>query len=187
MEDKIRKALNYAFKKHNDQYLPDGSGRLYIDHCINVAKTALDILGDDISKEQRQIIGATALLHDTLEDTKASYNQILKYFGQKIANNVLALTKNYKLPSSERMGDSLKRIVSTSKEAAMVKMADRIVNITHLHPKWDYEKSKEYLEEARLIYDALHSYSPKLADVLNSRIENYSHLIDEKWNNANEI
>jgi len=58
-----------------------------------------------------------AILHDTIEDTKFNYDKVKELFGEKIANGVLALTKDESLPTkNEMMLDSLERIKKQPKE-----------------------------------------------------------------------
>jgi (p)ppGpp synthase/HD superfamily hydrolase len=119
-----------------------------------------------------------AILHDTLEDTDLTYNDILDKFGVNIADGVLALTKNENLSSKrEKMEDSLKRIKEQPFEIWAVKMADRISNLQQPPFYWDTTKKKEYIEEARLIHSQLHTASKYLADRLAKKIEEYQRFI----------
>ena len=71
------------------------------------------------------------------------------------------------------MADSLKRILTQPREAAMVKLADRIVNLGPPPPDWSEEKIASYRQEARLILDALGLCSPTLSRHLGKRIALY--------------
>lgn len=174
-----KKALQFALNKHDGQVFNDNTGRPYIEHCKSVYVNLFTYVPDSI--EKRDILAATALLHDTLEDTNTTYDEILRVFGKEVADNVLALTKNKELPHEEQMSDSLNRIINTSKEAGMVKLADRITNITKLHPLWDYKKSMNYLKEADLILNTLGDVNNNLAEKLKKLILEYEKAINKKF------
>jgi (p)ppGpp synthase/HD superfamily hydrolase len=123
----------------------------------------------------------SALLHDTLEDTAATYGQLMDRFGPGVADGVQALTKNDDLgsglPPAEcsriRMADSLKRIQGQPQEIWMVKMADRITNLQPPPKGWSEEKIDRYRLEAVEIHQALKEASPCLAHRLQNKIAIY--------------
>ena len=77
-----------------------------------------------------------ALLHDTVEDTPTPLDEIAAKFGNDVAAGVSALTKNDKLPKPEQMADSLRRIREQPPEIAVVKLADRITNLSEPPHYW---------------------------------------------------
>jgi (p)ppGpp synthase/HD superfamily hydrolase len=115
-----------------------------------------------------------ALLHDTLEDTPVTYDELLLRFGEDVSNGVLALTKNKQLPTkTEQMADSLMRIRSQPHEIWIVKLADRITNLQTPPSHWSKQKIRAYREEAITILDALGSSHDYLATRLEKKIEHY--------------
>lgn len=116
---------------------------------------------------------ACALLHDTIEDTDATYTQIESMFGNKVADGVAALSKNPDLEKSQQLADSLDRIVSQPSEIWMVKLADRITNLQPPPAHWDLAKIRRYRDEAIEIHARLQSASPFLAARLAEKIHNY--------------
>jgi (p)ppGpp synthase/HD superfamily hydrolase len=114
-----------------------------------------------------------AFLHDTVEDTEFTEEQLTELYGKRIAAGVLALTKNSALPKEQRMADSLQRIRLQPKEVWAVKMADRICNLYKPPYYWDDEKKKSYMEEARQVHAQLHEGNAYLANRLLSKIEQY--------------
>lgn len=94
------------------------------------------------------------MLHDVIEDTETSYDDLEKQFGTDVALGVLALTKDINLPSKEeQMIDTLDRIRKQPVEIRMVKMADRITNLQPPPHYWSGEKIQNYRKEARLILE----------------------------------
>jgi (p)ppGpp synthase/HD superfamily hydrolase len=115
-----------------------------------------------------------AILHDALEDTPYSYEEVLELFGKEVADGVQALTKDEKIEGKRsKMTDSLKRIKEQRKEVWAVKLADRIVNLYRPPWYWKNEKKEEYLEEARLILEELQEGNVYLAERLALKIEKY--------------
>ena len=115
-----------------------------------------------------------ALLHDTLEDTPTTYQELSSQFGEKVADGVQALTKNMLLqPKKNAMLDSLQRIILQGPEIQCVKVADRICNLQKPPFYWDANKKKSYLQEAILIYQTLENADELLRIRLNQKIENY--------------
>lgn len=174
---KVNQAAIYAKQKHNMQTRHDGDKIVpYFNHC----KAVYEIVSKyakrkDFNVELAQTI---ALLHDTLEDTNATYSEIEQLFSKQVADGVLALTKDDKLPKSEQMLDSLKRILNQPKEVAMVKMADRMHNISKINPIWNKKRSIRYYQEAILIHSTLSKKYEPLAVEFWDYINKYKLLIE---------
>jgi (p)ppGpp synthase/HD superfamily hydrolase len=115
----------------------------------------------------------TALLHDVLEDTQVTYLELAQVFGKKVAEAVLALTKNDSLTKEAQMLDSLERIKSQPNEVWIVKMADRIANLGPPPHYWNGNKISRYREEAIQIYNTLHTASDYLSKRLMEKIDAY--------------
>lgn len=121
-----------------------------------------------------------AVLHDTIEDTKLSIEEVENRFGKNVAEGVLALTKKEQDNSiNDKMLDSLNRIKQQPKEVWVVKMADRICNLYAPPFYWSNKKRKSYLEEAKTIHNELKDGSTYLANRLLEKIEKYNSFIDE--------
>lgn len=114
-----------------------------------------------------------ALLHDTIEDTNLSLEDLEKEYGKQVLEGVLALTKNTQLEKEFQMVDSLERIKAQPKEIWAVKMADRICNLYAPPYYWDKLKKEKYLEEAKIIYETLKEGNEYLAKRLLEKIEVY--------------
>jgi len=121
-----------------------------------------------------------ALLHDVLEDTDITYEQVTELFGQEVADGVLALTKNEALPKEEKMADSLRRVRQQPPVIWMIKLADRITNLHRpTPPHWTDEKIMAYRDEALEIHTVLGEASPFLAARLQEKIEAYQEWTGE--------
>jgi (p)ppGpp synthase/HD superfamily hydrolase len=120
---------------------------------------------------------ACAVLHDTLEDTATTTDELAARFGADVAAGVGALSKDPALPAEARMADSLARIRTQPREVWLVKLGDRIVNLGPPPAGWSAAKRRAYQAEARDIHAALADASPYLAARLEARIVAYSAFI----------
>ncbi len=169
--DRYVEAMRFAAAKHNDQKEP-GENLPYLVHVVAVANEV--ILGLMQTKVADPDLAVTcALLHDTVEDTGTSLDEIRQRFGDAVAAGVSALTKNDKLPKAEQMPDSLRRIREQPPEIAIVKLGDRITNMAAPPHYWSKEKCAAYRVEAGVIADTLGYASAALEARLRARMEAY--------------
>ncbi|MEZ0128824.1 HD domain-containing protein [Flavobacterium sp. LBUM151] len=168
-----QKTIKFAAKKHADknQVIP-GTNLPYVVHLSNVAMEI--IFASQETKEFKTAFAIqVALLHDILEDTETTFEEIVSEFDEEIAQAVLALTKNAKISKEERMMDSLTRIKKLPKEVWAVKLADRITNLQVPPENWSLEKIQEYQKQALQILDSLKGGNIYLEKRLAERIQNY--------------
>lgn len=158
----ILKATKFSTLKHQNQKRKDGKTP-YIIHPISVAIILVEIGGID----DNEILSA-ALLHDTVEDTDATILEIEKEFGSRVRSIVEELTDNKQLTYSERKQLQVDHAHNLSKEATLVKIADKISNVTDVMndcpPKWDENKCKEYVEWAEVVINNCHKVNTSLED-----------------------
>ena len=125
----ILKAYNYALKHHGNQLRK--SGEPYIIHPLNVAYILADIGMDDSTI-------SAALLHDVVEDTDVTNEDIVREFGQEIADMVAGVTKlgNIAFASIEeqQVEDYRKMFLAMGKDirVIIIKLADRLHNLRTL-------------------------------------------------------
>ena len=175
LQDYYQKAINFAGEKHADQKIP-GSNASYMVHLSNVAMEVLEASRHSQAFDL-QFAVQTALLHDLLEDTSATFEEIRENFGLNIAKAVLALSKNEQLPASEQIQDSLKRIKSEPKEVWAVKLADRISNMQKPPQHWDINKINDYKKMAGIILLQLKGGNAYLEQRLFKKIEAYNQYL----------
>ncbi len=167
-QDLYQKAIAFAGSAHRNQLVPSKDYN-YVVHLANVAsEVSRAFFVEDINQD---LAIQCALLHDVLEDTYTTPEQVKEAFGENVLAGVLALTKNKIL--NNKMADSLDRIKKQSKEIACVKMADRITNLQKPPSHWSKEKIALYLEEAKVIYDELKYASLFLSERLRQKIQEY--------------
>ena len=180
--DPYHRALRFAGRVHGEQRLP-GTELTYLVHLAGVAmEVAASALGASPTSGEPfdlQLAVVCAVLHDTVEDTPATVAELQQEFGPAVAQIVSALSKNPALPKAEQMTDSLERIAvlppELVREAAVVKLADRITNLQKPPAHWSKEKAVHYQAEARQILACLQplaAWEP-LARRLAEKIESY--------------
>ncbi len=144
--DLIRTAYEYGLHMHEGQFRH--SGEPYFTHPVAVAAILTEQRLDDDT-----II--TALLHDTIEDTRSTYSEVAKLFGSEIAELVDGVTKltNLQLSSSEtRQAENFRKLfmaMSKDLRVILVKLADRLHNmrtIRSMRPEKQAQKARETME-----------------------------------------
>ena len=165
-------AIKFAGEKHKDQLVP-GTSSNYLMHLSSVAMEILVAYQREPNFEV-EIAVQLALLHDTVEDTDTSLEDIEFEFGRKVAKGVSALSKDESLGSKDKMmDDSLQRIRQAYAEVGLVKLADRITNLQEPPAYWDRLKIEKYGQEAEKIYTALRGKNSYLDARLLEKIKNY--------------
>ncbi len=167
----FNKALTFAPLAHQGQSMP-GSELPYLVHLSRVAMTTIIAVHTDSNLDHNLAVQC-AWLHDTIEDTEVTQQQLELEFDIKITHGVAPLTKNKSLSKTKAMEDSLARIVQQPKEIWMVKMAERIANLEPPPSHWEEQKTRSYVIEAELIVQTLGAANKHLADKLGKRISEY--------------
>lgn len=171
LQSAYQKAILFAAQKHAGQIIT-GTQVPYLVHVCNVAMEVL-IAGQHTPGFNISEAVQVALLHDTIEDTDTSYEELGGAFGDNIAAGVLALTKNKQLSQTGQMPDSLKRIKQLPKEIWAVKLADRITNLQKPPELWSNSKKSSYLDEAVLITTYLEGGNAYLENRIKELIQSY--------------
>ena len=149
-QDRVRDAYTYAKEHHDGQLRKDGSP--YITHPLEVAHLVAD-LGLDADS----IIAA--LLHDTIEDTDATHEEVAKRFGVTVANLVEGVTKLNKVKytsTEEKQMENLRKMLMAMAQdvrVILIKICDRVHNIRTL----EYQSEKKQREKA---LETLEIYAP---------------------------
>ena len=150
--DRLDKAYNFAVKAHSNQ--KRASGDPYSVHPIEVANILTDLKLDSATI-------ATGLLHDTIEDTFATYETIKEEFGEEVAELVEGVTKisvfENTAAANSKAENFRKLILATSKDirVLLVKIADRLHNMRTIKAITKEDKRKRIAQETMEIYAPL--------------------------------
>ena len=148
----LNKAYNFAVKAHENQ--KRYSGDPYVIHPVAVANILTDLKLDSATI-------ATGLLHDTIEDTFATYQTIKQEFGEEVADLVEGVTKISELENQAKTNSKAenfrKLILATSKDirVLLVKIADRLHNMRTIKAIDKIEKRERIAKETMEIYSPL--------------------------------
>ncbi|MFC1509123.1 HD domain-containing protein [Candidatus Omnitrophota bacterium] len=139
----VFKALSFAALKHSSQRRKDKSATPYINHPIDVAYILWEI-----GKVRDLDIITAAILHDTLEDTDTTAEEIDAQFGVKIRKIVEEVSDDKNLPKEERKQYQIDHTDGLSFSARNIKLADKICNIEDLIESppvdWSEERMIDY-------------------------------------------
>ncbi|KAK9874549.1 hypothetical protein WA026_005388 [Henosepilachna vigintioctopunctata] len=171
MESRITMELiecvNFAAIKHKNQRRSDPQRTPYINHPIGVAY----ILTNEAKVTDLNVIKA-AILHDTVEDTDTSFDEILGIFGKEVRDIVIEVTDDKTLPKDERKQLQIEHAPGSSREAKLVKLADKLYNLRDLNRSttvgWTTKRVQEYFEWSKKVVDGLRGTNA----VLESRLDN---------------
>lgn len=150
----LLKALAFAAHKHKDQRRKDVDASPYINHPISLA----DILCNEGHITDIETI-CGALLHDTVEDTETTAEELEREFGKTISNIVMDVTDDKTLPKAARKQAQIDHAAHISEKAKLVKLADKISNLRDVLDNspadWSLERRQEYFDWAYKVIDQI--------------------------------
>lgn len=159
--DLILRAVAFAAHKHRDQRRKDKEASPYINHPIELAH----VLWDE-GEVRDPLVIAAALLHDTLEDTETSWQELRGEFGEDIADIVLEVTDTKWIKKELRKRLQVAKARHSSEQARLVKLADKICNVRDLGTRaptgWSLERKRQYYDWAKEVVDRLRGTHPEL-------------------------
>ncbi len=138
-------AIHFAADKHRDQRRKDRGATPYINHPVSLAHILTDEGGiDDID------VLSAALLHDTIEDTDTTPEELVAHFGQHIASIVLEVTDDTTQHFTVRKQAQIDHAPHMSHQAKLVKLADKISNLRDLLAfpphDWPVARKQAYMD-----------------------------------------
>jgi guanosine-3',5'-bis(diphosphate) 3'-pyrophosphohydrolase len=149
----ILKAVAFAAEKHRNQRRKDPEASPYINHPIALANL---LAAQGVTQPE---VLCAALLHDTIEDTETTPDELEAHFGARIAAIVLEVTDDKNLPKAERKQHQIEHAPHASTEAKLVKLADKICNLSDILTSppegWPLERQQEYFDWASRVIDGV--------------------------------
>lgn len=154
-------AMDFAADKHRNQRRKNAEASPYINHPIQLAHV---LTGEGKVTDIKTLMAA--ILHDTIEDTETTYDELVRHFGHAVADAVMEVTDDKSLPKTERKARQIEHAPHLSPRAKLVKLADKICNVrdmAHSPPaSWPLTRRHEYFEWAKLVVDGLRGVHPQL-------------------------
>ncbi len=155
------KALRFSAYQHRSQHRKGGSQIPYINHPIAVTEILWTIGG---VRDIETLVAA--ILHDTVEDTNATPDEISAEFGDDVRSLVMEVTDDKSLPKEERKRLQVVTAPHKSPRARQIKLADKINNVTELAndppEDWSAERRREYLDWTEQVVNGLRGQNPAL-------------------------
>lgn len=157
----VLRAARFAAWKHRDQRRK-GRGHLpYINHPLDLAHVLWFEGG-----VQDPVVLAAALLHDTIEDTQTSLQELQGEFGEQVSSVVMEVTDERSLNWRVRKKLQVSRARLASSSARQVKLADKICNLRSMIAAppngWSTERQRAYFDWAKEVVDQLRGINPEL-------------------------
>ena len=156
-------AIRFAADKHRNQRRKGAAQSPYINHPIEVA----DLLWSAGGVRELPILIA-AVLHDTIEDTDTSPEEIKRHFGEAVLALVLELSDNKSLPKQERKRLQIETAPHKSAPAKWIKLADFVCNLRDMYQSppadWPLERIQEYLLWTEMVVSGLRGTNPELEE-----------------------
>ncbi|HNY87639.1 MAG TPA: HD domain-containing protein [Candidatus Hydrogenedentes bacterium] len=157
----ILTALHFAALKHRDQRRKDAGASPYINHPIEVAELLARVGGVN-----DPAVLIAALLHDTVEDTETTFDEVEALFGAEVRGMVAEVTDDNDLPKAERKRLQIVHAPHLSPGARQIKLADKISNVkalVHTPPaKWSTARRREYIAWCGEVVAGLRGCGPAL-------------------------
>ncbi|WP_027793375.1 HD domain-containing protein [Paraburkholderia acidipaludis] len=159
-------AIAFAAEKHRHQQRKDADASPYINHPIAL----VHVLANEAGVEDETVLIA-AMLHDVIEDTNTSEHELVRLFGQAVADIVSEVTDDKALPKDERKRLQIEHAASASRRAKFVKLADKICNLRDLASSppadWNAERKQAYFDWAKAVVDQLRGVHPTLEQIFD--------------------
>jgi guanosine-3',5'-bis(diphosphate) 3'-pyrophosphohydrolase len=169
------RALAFAADKHKNQRRKDAQITPYINHPIDLVNVLVNE-GGVVSWD----VLCAALLHDVIEDTQTSEEELLAHFGKKVTAIVKELTDDKSLAKDVRKRLQVEHAPFASHEAKLVKLADKICNLRDMlsNPPtgWDLKRKQEYFAWSAAVVLGIRGTHSKLVKVFDGLIEQGKHL-----------
>lgn len=172
LDTRVQTAISYATRAHHGQTRADGLTP-YIAHPLRVAYVLHHRFGVEDTNAY-----IAALLHDTIEDTKTTYDVLADHFGEAVARMVAVLTKDERLPARKRDDMYYAGLETASWQTKAIKMADSYDNVLDSATS---KNPRKKLAAARRSLALAHDGYPPLARArheLGALIETYAPSVE---------
>lgn len=169
--NKLLEAASFAAQKHRDGRRKGSDAEPYINHPLEVANLLANVGGvSDVD------ILLAAVLHDTIEDTETTREELEDRFGKRVSEFVLEVTDDKNLPKQERKRLQIEHAPHLSAEAKQIKLADKISNIrdiTNNPPhEWSLQRRREYIEWGESVATGLRGVNRPLENLFDQTVAN---------------
>lgn len=160
----LMKALQFASLKHKDQRRKGDDAAPYINHPIDVTEMLVRV-----GQVTDVVVLQSALLHDTVEDTQTTAQEIEDLFGADVRSVVLEVTDDKSLPKDVRKRLQIEHSPHLSRRAQLVKLADKISNVKSIGltppEDWPLDRQAAYLHWTEKVVAGLRGCNASLEEL----------------------
>lgn len=156
---RLLEAAGFAADKHRDQRRKDVGATPYINHPLDVARILAEAGVEDIEMLM------AAILHDTIEDTNTTAEELIERFCERVCGLVLEVTDDKSLPKLERKRVQVLKAPTKSAEAKQIKLADKIANLRDMKTPpvgWSEARVGAYIQFAEMVAGGCEGVNPAL-------------------------
>ena len=175
----LLRTLHFAADKHRDQRRKDAGASPYINHPIAVAELLARQGGiSDLTILQ------SALIHDTVEDTETSLEELVDAFGSDVSRVVGEVSDDKKLEKARRKQLQIEHAPHLSEAAKLVKLSDKICNVrdvTRDPPEdWSLERRRDYLDWTEKVVAGLRGTNAALESLYDKTLARGRETVSEE-------
>lgn len=171
--------LSFAADKHRDQRRKDPEATPYINHPIEVAQLLWDV-----GETQDLVLICGALLHDTIEDTTTTAEELQENFGPEVCALVQEVTDDKSLPKETRKQLQIEHAADKSERAKQLKLADKICNVRDLvrsPPRnWTHGRRRQYLEWSTSVINQIRGANPRMEAMFDALVADGHRALDQE-------
>jgi len=160
----LLRALDFAAERHSAQRRKGPNGAPYVNHLIEVATLLANVGG----VKDTEVLEA-AVLHDVLEDTETTLEELSARFGERVSKLVASLTDDKSLSRAERKSLALERLLRAQPATKLVKLADLCSNVRAFPVDWSPERAREYLAWSARAAELCAGTNPALEELYRRR------------------
>jgi (p)ppGpp synthase/HD superfamily hydrolase len=173
----VLRAADMAARWHVHQRRKGIAQEPYINHLLEVASLVTEATG---GTDPNVVIAA--LLHDAVEDQGVSFETIVREYGKQVADIVMEVTDDKTLPKNERKRKQVEAAPKKSREAKLIKLADKTSNLRAIASSpaadWSVERRLEYVDWAKSVVAGLRGISPWLERQFDEAAERAMQSLD---------
>jgi guanosine-3',5'-bis(diphosphate) 3'-pyrophosphohydrolase len=173
----ILKALQFAARKHKTQRRKDVDASPYINHPIEVANLLAEV--GEVTDVDALV---AAILHDTIEDTMTTREELAQHFGPDVRHLVEELTDDKGLDKEVRKQLQIKHAPGLSARAKVIKLADKICNMRDViecpPADWPLERRKDYLDWTEKVVHGCRGTNPLLEGCYDKLLKAGRHVLE---------
>ncbi len=177
MDSLLLTAIKFASEKHMLQRRKGCNDVPYINHTIRVA-----YILQDTADENDPVLLSAAVLHDVLEDTDATENQLTELFGKEVCSIVKEVTDDMTLTYDDRKRFQIKKAPTLSNKAKLIKIADKISNIQDILSTpltWSNRRKRKYVEWSEQVVNGCRGVNSKLDKAFDEIIADAKNVLAE--------